>query len=257
MAKRVLFGITILACTLAAGCGMRLPRIQRMPVPPADVARANALAREGDLLIARGQSYAALLKYLDAAKLNPYNEVVHNKLAIAYTKLNYYDRALDAIYRSIALNQKYSYGYNTLGTIQLVQRRPAPAIKNFQRAIRFSPQVAFFYVNLANAHLQRNDMQKAMSALRQALDLDPEVMTRQGGIGVQSASVQFDGATQNYFLARLYAERGDDKQALELLRKALEDGFGDFDRLKNDKEFERLRATKEFVQLLAEFDVHQ
>ncbi|MBI3939275.1 MAG: tetratricopeptide repeat protein [Acidobacteria bacterium] len=254
MSKCWYFSI-IIATVAAAGCATRIPAIQKLPVAAEDAARAGVVARDGDLLISRGETYAALLKYLDAVKLDPYSEVFHNKLAIAYTKLNYYDRALEAIRRSLGLSGQYPYGYNTLGTIQMLQGKRSAALRSFQRAIHLSPGNAFFYLNLASAHLEKNEGDKAMEALRQALALDPEVLTRQGGIGVQSASVQFSGSNQNYFLARLYAERGQDQRALDFLRKALSAGFTDVEKLWTDREFEKLRETQEFKDLLEEFGI--
>ncbi|MBI4456468.1 MAG: tetratricopeptide repeat protein [Acidobacteria bacterium] len=255
MSKYRFLGIFIAASLVVSGCAGRLPRIQKFPIPAEELAKANAAVREGDVLLARGDNYAALLKYLEAAKLNPFSEVIYNKLAIAYTKLNYYDRALDAINRSIALNRRYAFGYNTLGTIDLLRRRPASAIKNFQHAINFNPGIAFFHLNLANAHLERNEVDKAMAALRRALTLDPQVMERQGGIGVQSASVQFNDSNRYYFLARVYAEQDEEKLAIDFLRKALSGGFEDFERLKKDKGFDKLRQTQEFKDLLQEYGV--
>ncbi|HEV8131901.1 MAG TPA: tetratricopeptide repeat protein [Acidobacteriota bacterium] len=245
----------ILISLAAAGCGIRIPHVEKATVPPESLAKANTVAREGDIAMARGETYAALIKYLDAAKLNPNSEVIFNKVAITYTKLGYYDKAHDAIVRSLALSHGYAFGFNTLGTIQLVEKKPGAAIKSFRRAISLNSDVPFFYLNLGNAYLEKKQDVKAMQAFRQALALDPQVFSRQAGIGVQSASVQFNDSTRNYFLARVYAERGQDELALDFLKKALASGFTDFEKLKKDKEFEKLRNTKAFKELLEEYGV--
>ena len=85
-----------------------------------------------------------------------------------------------------------------------------------------------------------------------ALAIDPEVMSRQGGVGVQSTSVSFSGSSHFYMLAQLYAERGQDGMALDFLKKASAAGFTDFDRLRKDRAFEKLQQTEEFLDLLAE-----
>lgn len=247
--------IIISICLAVTGCAGRLPRIQKTPLSAEAVTKANAVTREGDILMARNETYAALIKYLDAAKSNPYSEVIFNKIAIGYTKLGYYDRARDAVTRCVALNREYAFGYNTLGTIQLVEKRAGASVKSFRRAINLNSSVPFFYLNLGNAYLEKNQSDKAMKAFHQALALDPDVMNRQAGIGVQSASVQFNDSKRNYFLAKVYAERGQDNLALDFLKKALTSGFTDFEKLKRDKEFEKLRKTKEFKDLLDEYGV--
>ncbi|HEY2931987.1 MAG TPA: tetratricopeptide repeat protein [Acidobacteriota bacterium] len=236
-----------------AGCGNRISKVTRVTVAPDQLTRASAIIREADGLMARGETYAALIKYLDAAKLNPNSEIVFNKIAISYTKLNYYDRATEAAIRSLGLNPKYPFGYNTLGTIQLVQHKAGAAIRNFRRAIGLNGKVAFFYLNLGNAYLEQKNSDKAMKAFHEALTIDPDVMNRQAGVGVQAASAQFNDARRNYFMARVFAERGQDLLALELLKRALSGGFTDVERIMKDKEFNRLRGTKEFKDLLEEY----
>ena len=123
MSTRCLFVILLGPLAAITACGLRLPHIEKAPVAAEEVAKANAAAREGDILLGKGEAYAALLKYLEATKLHPYSDVMYNKLAITYTKLNFYDRALDSVARSLALNREYAYAYNTLGIIRLMQRK--------------------------------------------------------------------------------------------------------------------------------------
>jgi len=203
--------------------------------------------------MSRGETYAALIKYLEASKLNPNSEIIFNKVAIAYTKLNYYDRATEAAMRSLGLNRKYAFGYNTLGTIQLVQHKARAAIRNFRRAISLNDRVAFFYLNLGNAYLEQKKGDSAMKAFHEALSIDPLVMSRQAGVGVQATSAQFNDAKRDYYLARVFAERGQDDLALELLKRAFANGFTDLERIMKDKEFDRLRGSKEFKELLEEY----
>ena len=252
MSTRCLFVILLGPLAAITACGLRLPHIEKAPVAAEEVAKANAAAREGDILLGKGEAYAALLKYLEATKLHPYSDVMYNKLAITYTKLNFYDRALDSVARSLALNREYAYAYNTLGIIRLMQRKTGASIRSLRKATSLAPGVAFFHLNLASAYMQENDAEKAMNALRKALAIDPEVMSRQGGVGVQSTSVSFSGSGHFYMLAQLYAERGEEKMALDFLKKASSAGFTDFDRLRKDRAFEKLQQTEEFLDLLAE-----
>ena len=252
---RGLYSTALLILMFGSACGLRLPHVQKVIVLPEDVARADLASREGDIQMSKGEAYAALVKYLDAVKFNPNNEAFGNKLAIAYAKLSYFDKAREAVLRSLALNPQYAFGYNTLGTLDLLEGKTSRAIKSFELAIRNRGDVASFYVNLANGYLQKDDTDKAIAALRKAVEIDPEIMTRQGGgVGVQSASAPFKEASQFYVLARIYADQGDEEKALESLRKALEGGFSDVDRLLKDKEFARLRENRDFQELLEKFE---
>lgn len=255
--KGLYFFSVSLILVFGSACSQRLPRVQKVVVLPDDLARAEAAAREGDIQMSKGEAYAALLRFLDAVKFNPNSEAFENKLAIAYAKLSYFDKAREAALRSLALNPQYAYGYNTLGTLELIAGKTSRAIKDFQLAIRNRADIASFYVNLANGYLQKDAIDKAIEALRQAVAIDPEIFTRQGGgggVGVQSAAAPFKESSQFYVLARIYAERGDDVQALDSLKRAFEGGYTDFDRLRRDKEFARLKETPEFKELVEKFE---
>jgi hypothetical protein len=52
-------------------------------------------------------------------------------------------------------------------------------------------------------------------------------------------------------MAKMYAKAGRNDLALQYLRKALEEGFKEKDKLKKDPEFAGMRDTPEFKELLA------
>ena len=58
-------------------------------------------------------------------------------------------------------------------------------------------------------------------------------------------------AKYHYYVAKLYAKSGRNELALQYLRKALEEGFKERDKLAKDPEFATMRDTDEFKLLLA------
>ena len=72
------------AIILAAACG---PKIARVPVSTENIIRANELARDGDSAFARKDFYSALIRYLEASRLNANSEYIQNKLGITYSQL--------------------------------------------------------------------------------------------------------------------------------------------------------------------------
>jgi hypothetical protein len=55
----------------------------------------------------------------------------------------------------------------------------------------------------------------------------------------------------HYYLAKMYAKSGRNELALQYVRKALEEGFKERNKLTEDPEFQALRDTPEFKELLA------
>ena len=70
------------------------------------------------------------------------------------------------------------------------------------------------------------------------------------GVMLEEHSVQ-ERAKYHYYLAKLYAKGGRGELAIQYLRKALEEGFKERDKLNKDPEFAGIRETPEFKQLLA------
>jgi hypothetical protein len=90
-----------------------------------------------------------------------------------------------------------------------------------------------------------------MEANQKAIALDPDVFERHGNYGVmlEERNVE-ERAKYHYFVAKMYAKDGRTELALQYLRKALEEGFKDKDKLNKDPEFATMRDTPEFKQLL-------
>ena len=164
------FGFALVSL-LQFGCGGTT--IVRVPIPAADIIKANEAARDADLSFARRDFYASLIKYLEAGRLNPNSEFIYNKLGIAYSQLQYYDEATNAFQRSIGLNPKYPYSYNNLGTVRFATGEKKSAEKFFRKAISLSPNTASFHVNLGTLYFEMGKMQKGMVEYRKGLAIDP------------------------------------------------------------------------------------
>jgi len=88
-------------------------------------------------------------------------------------------------------------------------------------------------------------------AYSRALQLDPDVFENHGLVGTRMMDRSVaDRARYHYEMARMYAVSGKNELALQYLRKALEEGFKEKEKLQA-KEFSALRETKEFQDLMA------
>jgi tetratricopeptide (TPR) repeat protein len=243
-----LVGILLCCAALLFSCGPA--RIVRVPVPSADVIKANELAREADLAFARKDYYAALIKYLEAGRLNPNSEYIYNKLGIAYSQLRYYTEATQAFNRSIGLNPKYAFSYNNLGTVYFAISDKRNAEKHFRKAINLSPHIASFHVNLGTLYFEKREFDKGMAELRKGLALDPAILAKSEGISLTASGAQSSPMEKNYFMARLFASMGDVERAVENLEQALNGGFSDIEAIRKEPDFDPIRQDQRFVAFM-------
>jgi tetratricopeptide (TPR) repeat protein len=154
--------------------------------------------------------------------------------------------------RAIKLNPKYSEAVNNLGTIFYAEKNYTRALRQYRKALKIGPDSAAIYSNLGTAYFARKEYKEAMEAYQEALKLDPEVFEQHNSYGVlvQERSVE-ERARFHYYLAKLYAESGMTGQALQQIRKALEEGFKERDKFLKEPEFAKLRDNAEFKQLMA------
>lgn len=242
---RVLLFLAILAFSSCGGP----ERIKKLPVSRENVLAAYRLMAEGDQLALAGQVHFSLLKYLEGTRLNPYHEVIFNRLAIAYSRLNQFHQAGEAINRSIRLAPDYAFAHNTRGIIHMANDFNQSAINSFKEAIKIKSDEANFYVNLGHAYLRTDKYEEGLEIYQVALLLDPEILGKSGAIEL---SYQDEKMTieRFYQMSRIFAELGNKEVCLDYLGKALSAGFEDGQRLMEDVAFEPLRDDLDFIDLI-------
>lgn len=205
--------------------------------------------RRGDILMARKMYREAIETYqqalLDAA-------VIWNKIGIAHHQMMQLDNAKKYYERAIKENPKYSEAINNLGTVYYAKKDYKKATSYYNKALQLAPQSASIWSNLGTAQFARKKYKEAFEAYQKALSLDAEVFEHRNTYGVllQERSVE-ERARFHYYLARAYAKAGMNDRALQYLRKALEEGLEDRDKVAEAPEFANLKENPEFQKLLA------
>jgi tetratricopeptide (TPR) repeat protein len=205
----------------------------------------------------RGDIYMARKRYLEAIDMyrqGPADSaVLANKIGIAFHQLLRLDLAKKNYQRAIKLDPKYAEAINNLGTIYYAAKDYGRAIKYYKRALKDGPLNASVYSNLGSAYFSRKDYKSATLCYQRALDLDPDVFEHHSNFGtlMMERTVQ-ERATFHLYMAKMYAKSGANERALIYLRKALEEGVKDREKIPGIPEFAALKTDPAFVQLLAE-----
>ena len=176
--------------------------------------RAVSPEMRGDIYMARKMFREAVDMY---RQMPPDSAISWNKTGIAFHQMLDLESARRSYERSLKLNPKYPEAINNLGTV----------------------------------HYARKNYRKAISYYKKALELDPEVFEHRNAAGVllQERSVE-ERAKFHCYLAKTYAKAGIHDRALLYLRKALEEGFKEREKLTEDPEFAGMQALPEFQEIL-------
>ena len=246
----------VLACALTAvgqqsqGLSTAHLRAAVEQLPPKQAVPKITPELRGDIYMARKMYREAIDMYRQSPDDSA---VVQNKTGIAFHQLLQLGIAKKYYQRSIQLDPTYSEAINNLGTVAYAEKNYRKAISYYKRAIKNSDKPASVYANLGAAYFARRDYKKASDYYETALKLDPDVFEHRGGFGtlMQERTITELGLFHLY-LAKTYAKSGANDRALIYLRKALEEGVKDRQKIPDAPEFVSLKKEPAFQQLLAE-----
>ncbi|MCX6610816.1 MAG: tetratricopeptide repeat protein [Acidobacteria bacterium] len=215
--------------------------------PPAAKPELSSEMR-GDIYMARKMFREAVEMYQSMPADSP---ITWNKVGIAYHQMGQLGLARKSYERSVKLNPKYAEAINNLGTVAYAQKNYRRAANYYKKALIYTPESASIHSNLGTAHFARKKYEDAMTEYQKALSLDPNVFEHRGSQGtvLQERSVE-ERAKFHFHLAKLYAKSGQTDRAIQYLRKALEEGLKDRDKVASEDAFELLRDNPEFQTLL-------
>jgi tetratricopeptide (TPR) repeat protein len=206
----------------------------------------------GDIFMARKMYREAIEAFKEGSPKDP---VLWNKSGIAYHQMLQLDNARKSYEQALKLKPDYLEAMNNIGTIYYAKKSYRRSISWYNKALKQAAsgsRAASVYMNLGTAYFARKKYQEATDAYQTAMKIDPEVFEHHGTTGVmlEERSIE-ERAKYHYYVAKLYAKNGRTELALQYLRKALEEGFKEKDKLAKDPEFAPMRDTDEFKLLLA------
>jgi tetratricopeptide (TPR) repeat protein len=228
------------------------PQMRRIE-PPNPAWTADQLEQQADLLRTE-KSYLDALDYYEAAlSRSTTKAVLLNKIGITDLQLQRYSDAHKNFQRAVKADKSFAEAYNNLGVIYYLQKKYGKAIKEYEKSLKLRDDSASFHSNLATAYFSKKQFEMAMVEYSRALQLDPDIFERtsQTGIAAQMSSPE-DRAHYDYMVAKMYARLGVPDRSLEYLRKAMEEGYKDINKVYEDAEFATLRKDPRFTQLMAQ-----
>ena len=225
------------------------------PPPPPLVSLTSGtpqeLERQGDQFRAQKRYLDAIDYYNAAIKLQP-AALLYNKKGIALLFIQRTKDAQKCFETAIKVDKNSAEGLNNLGFVAQIEKRYNRAIKYYNKALEIRPNSPTFHYNLGAAYFSKHEFDKAAQEYRTAYQIDPEIFQRVSKTGVmaQTASPE-DRAAFSFMVAKMYAQAGDVDHSIQYLRKAMEEGYKNINKVYTDAEFATLRTDPRFAELMA------
>ena len=207
-----------------------------------ELIKKKAWAREslGLSYIREGNLRAGVEHLREAARLDPENADIHNKLALTYRVLGLYEEALVHFKKALTLKPEFSEAYDNLGALYLLLEKWDLAIGCFENAVSSitykTPHVS--YMNLGLAYHNKGEYRKAIESYRRALKLSPSFAICYTNLGrtyeaINSFQVAIEAHKKaiyhapdypdpHFNLARLYLRLNQNDEATEELKRTME-----------------------------------
>ena len=218
--------------------------------PPPTAGHPLTFEERADIFMAR-KSYDDAVDYYKRAlkQTRLANPIVWNKLGIAYQQLQDYAAARAAYSKAVQRQKDYAEPMNNIGTTYFMQKRYGKSVKYYLKAIKVSPESASYHLNLGTSYMQMKKYKESVDEYRTALSLDPNIFSQRSAFGT---TMEARGADPEYYfyLGKVFASLGRAEDAVRSLRRALEDGFKDRQKILDDPDFNKISQNPAYVELM-------
>jgi len=170
--------------------------------------------------------------YSEALRIKPAYGEAHINLGNILVREGRIAKAVIHYTAALRINPDFEQAHNNLGFILAQQGKTDEAIRHYHKAILIKPAFVQALSNLAVAYTTKGKYDEAISWYNKIIDLRP------------------DGAGAYYNMACIYSTKNKIEESIDCLKKAIENGFKDWDLLKTDKDLENIRSSSFFKELL-------
>jgi serine/threonine protein kinase/Tfp pilus assembly protein PilF len=210
---------------------------------------------------------------LKAVEFDPTSSEAYAALGLSYFGKNELSKALDAARKAITLDDKNFNAFWILSRIYHTQDRDREAVEALEKLLQINPEFLIAYQDLAMYYERLNEMEKRKNLIRIMLTVYPEYLKKHPDdsymlmtyavtlaevdrkeeakvAGEKALKYNPKDAVMMYYGACLYARLEERLQAVELLKKAVENGYENFEWIKRDPDFENIRKETGYIELV-------
>lgn len=201
---------------------------------------AKMAEESGDLARIHKDYGLAISSYQAALRLNRNNAVLYDKIGVAHLLEGQRGAARKNFLQAVKYDPRYVAAINNLGVVALLDKKYKISVNYFKQALALEETNAPIHVNLAEAWVGQEQIDRAMTEYARALELDADVLNNstEGLLAQLSTPEQY--ARVSYIIAKMYMKRGNIDGALEYLRRAKEENYSEISKVYSDPDFTAL-----------------
>jgi Flp pilus assembly protein TadD len=222
------------------------------PLLPAKALEDATLhATRGDVFAARKMFEDAVIEYRRVLAIDRYNASVANRLGIAYHNLHKYRDSEQQYRETIRLRPNHLDAMNNLAVLDYIRGDYEVALTRYKSALKFKPDSVTILRNMGACLFALERWDEGVAVYQQALALRPDLFDpAPSGAGTSIQMNQQQTAFMNFYLAKIFALRGDNDAALSYILKAVDYGFDNAKMLQAEDAFKGLVADERFERAL-------
>lgn len=206
--------------------------------------------KQGNEMVMDKQYKNAIIEFRSALAINPHIVELYNLIGICYVQLKQFNRATDEFLQAIGRNPSFAAAHNNLGTAYYAQSNYPEAAREFKEALRLNPEMASAYHNLANIYIAQNEIELAIEFYKKAFKINPDYLAFSSTFSASVDEFPRGKGEKEYSYACVLASQNKIAKALEYLQKAIDNGFSDWDKIKNEPDFQSLQENTQFKKLI-------
>jgi tetratricopeptide (TPR) repeat protein len=220
-------------------------------MPPTLMQETAAHNTRADVFVARKMYEDAVIEYKRSFAIDRYDATVANRMGIAYHNLRKYRDSEQQYREALRLRPNHIDALNNLAVIDYIRGNYESALGRYKGALKLKPTSVTILRNMGACLFALERWDEAIAVYQQALAIKPDLFEPQaGGVG---ASIQMDNrksSLMNFYLAKIFALRGETDLAMSYLFKAVESGFDDVRMLREEEAFKNLATDERFERIL-------
>ena len=209
---------------------------------------------------------------LKALIYDPASSEAYSALGLAYYNKNLLNEALIAVQKAISFDHDNFFAYWIRGRLYRMMDRDSEAIIDFNKVLDLNGDFHSAFGDLQMAYEKLEDKKNLQDCIQKAALFYPSYLLRHPedsrahqfyaltlprmGRLAEAKEEMDKGIKQNsndpiiiYNAACFYAMIGDKKTSIENLKKAIDNGFGNYEYIKHDPDLKSLRKEPEFILL--------
>jgi len=221
----------------------------------------------GSLFIKQGNLEKALYHNKEALRLDPQLVEAHNNMGIVLMREGKLEAAISQFREALQIDPNFKPAANSLRSALAIQRELGSEVSKLRKLLQDNPESAELHLKLGNLFFRQGDRRQAIQQYKKALELDPEFLPALNNLAlVTAANKEYDralalfldvlnshpnDAETHFNIACMYSQLNRVDESLAYLKKAIDKGYTNWQRIKRDSDLDNIRdslAYKELIQ---------